>query len=216
MRIAFIDLETTGLPKQAKFDEYPHYTQLKSYDNARIVQLALLVYDIDEKTQEGTLVSEHVYVVKPDGFEIRNAHIHRISDAMAKFAGIPFADVVSKILADMATCDVLIAHNILFDRNVLLSELHRYKLNDLIYKINSMKYFCTSKGCTNITKIRYNMLEFKQPRLGELYKFLFKKEMVDAHDALVDTKALVECFMEMLKRKMIVKFNGEYCAACDL
>ncbi len=87
---------------------------------------------------------------------------------------------------------------------------------DLIYKINGMKYFCTSKGCKNITKIRYSASEFKQPKLSELYKFLFKKEMVDAHDALVDTKALVECFMELRKRRFVVYFNDEFRASCDL
>lgn len=237
MRIAFLDLETTGLPKQPKFDEYHPYTQLKYYDGARIVQVALIIYDVpdnpsshptdtdeknvdsknvDSKNVDYKLVAEHTYVVKPDGFEIRNSHIHRISNAMALFAGIEFKEVINKIWDVLKTCDVLIAHNILFDRNVLLSELHRYGLNEQIYKINAMKYFCTSKGCTNITRIRYNLLEFKQPRLSELYKFLFKKDLQDAHDALVDTKALVDCFMELRKRKLIVCYKGEYCAACDL
>lgn len=225
MRIAFLDLETTGLPKQLKFNEYHPYTQLKYYDGARIVQIALIIYDVpdstnqssvDEKEVDSKLVADHTYVVKPDGFEIRNSHIHRISHAMALFAGIEFKEVINKIWDDLKVCDVLIAHNIIFDRNVLLSELHRYGLNEPIYKINTMKYFCTSKGCTNITRIRRNLLEFKQPRLSELYKFLFKKDLQDAHDALIDTRALVDCFMELRKRKLIVCYMGEYCAVCDL
>lgn len=234
MRIAFLDLETTGLPKQPKFDVYHSYTQLKYYENARIVQIALLIYDVPDSTSPShveedekrigskkenvdcKLVAEHTYVVKPDGFEIRNSHIHRIDTATALFAGIEFKEVINKIWDDLKACDVLIAHNILFDKNVLLSELHRYGFNEQIYKINAMKYFCTSKGCTNITRIRYNLLEFKQPKLSELYKFLFKKELQDAHDALVDTKALVDCFMELRKRRLIVCYKGEYCAACDL
>lgn len=231
MRIAFLDLETTGLPKQLKFDVYYPYTQLEYYDDARIVQLALIIYDVpdnlisssttveekrDPKSVDYKLVVEHTYIVKPDGFEIRNSHIHRISNAMALFAGIEFKEVINKIWDNLKTCDVLIAHNIIFDRNVLLSELHRYGLNEQIYKINAMKYFCTSKGCTNITRIKYNLLEFKQPKLAELYKFLFKKDLQDAHDALVDTKALVDCFMELRKRKLIACYKGEYCAVCDL
>ncbi len=217
MRIAFIDLETTGLPKQPRFDEYYSYTQLKFYDNARIVQIAVVIYDIDETTNtERKRVTEHTYIIKPDGFEIRNSHIHRISHAMALFAGVPFKEVMEKIMPDLFACDVFIAHNILFDRNVLLSELHRYNMINIIYKINSMKYFCTSKGCKNITKIRYNASEFKQPKLSELYKFLFKKEMLDAHDALVDTNVLIECFMELRKRRLVVYFNGEFHASCDL
>lgn len=215
MRLAFLDLETTGLPKQPKYDVYHHYTQLKYYDGARIVQLALLIYDMVESA-EFKLVAEHTYVVKPNGFQIRNSNIHHITNEMALFAGVDFKDVVQKIWNDLKLCDVLIAHNILFDRNVLLSELHRHGLNEPIYKINSMKYFCTSKGCINITRIKYNSSEFKFPNLTELYKFLFKKSIIGAHDALVDTKATAECFIELMKRKLIVYYNGEFRSSNNL
>ena len=97
----------------------------------------------------------------------------------------------------------MIAHNVLFDKNVLLSELYRYKLNKVINKILSMSVFCTSKGCANITRIKYRANIFKHPKLCELYEFLFKKEIVPAHDALVDTEVLAECFLELLKRDLI-------------
>lgn len=211
MRIAFIDLETTGLPKQISYNNYYSYTQTKHYDSARIVQIAVQIYELDEKTTAAAReVSSNTYIIKPDGFEIRNSHIHRISNAMAELAGIPFKDVMQLLTPELMLCDVLIAHNILFDRNVLLSELYRYDIIDLVYKINSMKYFCTSLGCRKITKIRFNASEFKQPKLCELYKFLFKKEMVDAHDALADTKALVECFMELRRLKLVVYQNDGF------
>lgn len=203
MRLAFIDLETSGLPKTISFDEYHDYRHLQHYENARIVQIALLVYDLDERALTLTHVNTHVYVIKPDQFEIRNSHIHRISNAMADFAGITMIDMAKQISNDLLSSDVLIAHNILFDRNVLLSELHRYKIDPLIYKINSMKYFCTSKGCSHITKIRYNAHKYKQPKLSELYKFVFDEELQDAHDALVDTQALVKCFGRLIKDKKI-------------
>lgn len=228
MRVAFLDLETTGLPYQPKFDVYHPYTELMHYENARIVQLALLVYDIPDSLAPASASSsiaaspdykfkaEHTYVIKPDKFEIRNSHIHKISNAMALFAGIEFTEVISKIWDDLKTCDVLVAHNILFDKNILLSELHRYGLAEPIHKINSMKSFCTSKGCANITRLRYNSNKFKQPKLSELYRFLFEKDMADAHDALVDTKALVQCFMELRKRRLIVSCDNGFSAARDL
>jgi len=211
MRIGFIDLETTGLPQQPSYDVYYPYTQLKRYTNARIIQIALIVYDVDEKN-ETKLVSEHDYVVKPDGFEIKNSHIHGIKQSEAEFVGINFIDAVNKLSKDLESCDTLVAHNILFDRNVFLSELYRYGQNDLIYKINSMNYFCTSKGCTEVTKIRFNAREYKQPKLKELYKFLFKEEPVGLHNALHDTRAMIKCFFEMLKRGILKKQDGEFYA----
>ena len=207
MRIAFIDLETTGLPKHPSFNVYYPYTQLKSYDSSRIVQMSLLIYDVVGEVF--TLVADHTYIIKPDGFIINNAHIHRISNTIATLAGIPFVDVIANIKNDLLQCDTLIAHNILFDKNILLSELHRYNQQEVIYAINRMHHFCTSKGCTNITKIRYNAREFKQPKLSELYKFVFKRDLLNAHDASVDTKALAACFIELYKKKLIVRVDGK-------
>jgi hypothetical protein len=39
----------------------------------------------------------------------------------------------------------------------------------------------------------------KSPRLGELYQYLFKKPMEDAHSAKGDTKATLECYYKMVK-----------------
>ena len=210
MRIAFIDLETTGLPKHPSFNVYYPYTQLKFYDSSRIVQMSVLIYEIFNG--EFKLVADHTYIIKPDGFVINNAHIHRITNTIANLAGIPFTDVINNISADLCTCNVLIAHNILFDRTILLSELHRYGLNQVIYAINAMGQFCTSVGCTNITRLKYNATKFKQPKLSELYKFVFKKELAGAHDASVDTKALADCFIELYKKKLIVYQNGSFMA----
>lgn len=43
--------------------------------------------------------------------------------------------------------------------------------------------------------------EFKAPKLGELYTFLFGDELVGAHDAMVDVQACMACFFEMKARK---------------
>lgn len=216
VRIAFLDLETTGLPKTISFNEYYSYTQTRHYDRSRIVQIGMVI--VDYENDESKVVAEHDYIIRPNGFQIANSHIHGITQAIAEEKGIGFIPAMDKIQNDLIGCDVLIAHNIIFDKNVLLSELHRYGLSELVYKVNMMKEFCTSKGCTDVTKIRYNMLEFKQPKLIELYKFLFKKEPANLHNAINDVKAMVECFNELLKRKILmmdkkgnVEMNPELC-----
>ena len=45
---------------------------------------------------------------------------------------------------------------------------------------------------------------YKWPKLTELYRFLFDKEVENAHDALGDITATMECFVELHRRKKIV------------
>lgn len=212
IKIAFIDLETTGLPKTINFDEYHSYDKLKYYDRSRIVQIAVIICEYKLKDFSKKIIAEHNYIIKPDGFSIGNSHIHGITEEKATQNGIVFVDAINNVMKDIINCDVLVAHNILFDKNILLSELFRYKLNEYIYKINSMKIFCTSKECTGITKIRYNFLEYKQPKLSELYEYLFGKKAVNLHNALNDTKILLDCFDALLVKKLInISPDGKIC-----
>jgi hypothetical protein len=41
---------------------------------------------------------------------------------------------------------------------------------------------------------------FKPPRLNELYRFVFERDMTGAHDAGNDVRAMVECFYELRRR----------------
>lgn len=200
IRVMFIDLETTGLPKQPSYDYYYDPKQTNHYDTSRIVQLCVITYDIDQKDPENSVKkSEHNYIIRPDGFVIQNAEIHGIDHNLASFAGITLADAMRNIKDDIAECKLLVAHNLGFDKNVLLSELYRTNLAEYVPYIISMSEFCTSKGCSNLTKIPFNKFKYKQPKLSELYQFLFKKTANGLHDALVDTRYMVECFFELIK-----------------
>lgn len=207
MKILFIDLETTGLPKQPTYDVYFSYKLLEKYATSRIVQIAALVYDVntpDEKTAEFKLLAEHNYIIKPNGFRIVNEHIHHIDHSMAEFSGITMKDCLDMMIADIADCKILIAHNVGFDRSVLLSELFRCGLHEYVDVILAMRPFCTSRGCANITRIPFNARKFKQPKLIELYRFLFRKNPdVELHDALADTRVMVDCFIELVNRGLI-------------
>ena len=200
IKVMFLDLETTGLPKQPSYDYYYDPRQKEYYDTSRVVQIAVITYEIDiDGKSPPVKKSEHSYIIKPEGFIIQNAEIHHIDHNLASFAGITLAEVMKNIKPDIQGCKLLVAHNLGFDKNVLLSELYRMNLSEYVPIINSMSEFCTSRGCTNLTKISYSKDKFKQPRLGELYKFLFKKEATGLHDALQDTRVMVECFLELIR-----------------
>lgn len=203
MRIAFFDLETTGIPIQPGYNKFYSYDQLKYYDNARIVQIALITYDFDEKEQTFKKIAEYDYIIKPDGFKISNADIHNIPHSMAVFAGLDFVEVMTIIIPALAECDLLVAHNSKFDRNVLLSELYRYQLHSSIDIVSSMADFCTCDNSVNITKLPFNYKKYKHPKLNELHKYLFGVDAKDLHNALNDTRVTVKCFIELYSRGLI-------------
>jgi DNA polymerase III epsilon subunit-like protein len=156
-----------------------------------------------KNTNKFKLIAEYDYIIKPDKFEIKNPDIHGITQQMAEFAGVEFKQVIADIKKEFATGDLLIAHNIIFDKNVLLSEMYRYKLFEECKLFKAISTFCTSKQCANLTKIRFNAREYKQPKLSELYEFLFKEKAKNLHNALYDTRAMVRIFMELLRVKFI-------------
>lgn len=193
MSILFLDLETTGLPDQIGYNQYYSYTKLEKYNSSRIVQLALLVY------ANGKLRKIHNYIVKPDDFKIHNAVMHHIDQKTADRVGIAFEDISAYIRKDLIGASLLVAHNVQFDKNVLLSELFRHGLHSDIKLLEAIPTFCTSTECTNITKIKM-INGYKQPKLSELYYFLFGEHATGLHDALQDTKIMMKCFFALIDK----------------
>jgi DNA polymerase III epsilon subunit-like protein len=155
MKILFIDLETTGKPVKNGYNSYYPYKDLKKYDNSRIIQIAMLLYEkttVDEK-EEYVLIKEYDYIIKPDNFTITNHHIHGIDQDTANLVGLEFKDVIKKI-SPYLEADYFVAHNVNFDKNVLLSELYRYKEYDDIKKIQAQKIYCT---CENTKQFLYRL-----------------------------------------------------------
>jgi len=93
-----------------------------------------------------------------------------------------------------------------FDANILLSELYRYGLYAIVEDFSNIPQFCTSLNTAPIIKLKFNKKQYKEPKLKELYKWLFKVDLNndDLHNALADTRFLSECFFELLKRNFFV------------
>ena len=154
---------------------------------SRIVQLGYIV--LDSKNNE---IKEYCSIVFPKEFKIENDHIHGITHNKAIKEGKPLINVIETFFRDVKECDTLIAHNIKFDFNVLLSELHRLKLNDFIQEFLNKKLYCTMIE----SKKKYNMIKY--PKLVQLFSFLHKgKTWNQIHDALDDCKCCMKCYVLM-------------------
>ena len=67
-KIVFLDIETTGRPekKPGCWNRYYHPKDIEKYENSRVVQIAILVYENGEEKKV------HNYIRKPENFLIKN------------------------------------------------------------------------------------------------------------------------------------------------
>lgn len=144
---------------------------------------------------------EEILEISEGAFEI---HGITIDDCFEK--GNYIHDILCMLQGMIMFADVVICHNVNFDKNVLLSEALRLDL-DLRLKKNAI-FWCSMLNTVEIAKIpsvgkaRYYS-EFKWPKLEELYLFLLGNNMNEihkAHDAMGDVNATVDCVLELLRR----------------
>jgi len=182
-----LDTETSGLPTGIHQGRFPHYTQLKHYDTARIVSISWIVSKGDRVIQQA------YYVIKPEDFIIgeESIAIHGITNEKAHAEGKPFAKVMEEFQPWLESAMNIVAHNIAFDSNVILSEFHRHDRKDLVDLMKSKKFICTMK------KGKQYMNFHKKPKLSELYEFLYNEPIQNAHNAQADTYYCFKCFVKM-------------------
>ena len=191
------DTETTGIPIKLN-DQDTDYKLTDYYNEARMIQIAWCVTDVKD-----TIVKKENHFIKPkdkDGklIKIMNSHIHGITDDICEIKGIDIKDILPKLLQDLKGIRLIIGHNVIFDLNILKSELCRIKdetlVNDcqkIISELNRIENFDTMRMASIIYKF------YKWPKLTELHKFLIGSEFDGAHDAMNDVIAAQRCFLKM-------------------
>lgn len=206
--ILFIDLETTGLVKNAQGfelppeEKYPNYTENEHYNQSRIVQIGY-VYCKNFHFEDISVDNISSIIIKPNGFTIpiEASNIHGITTETANKEGTKSFDVFKHQLTPiLKECDFIIGYNIFFDVNVLLNELYRSKFPITINKIN--KLIDTQHVlCTAILSKEYIIKKFRQsyfkkphsiPSQKVVYKTLFNNDIQNAHNAKYDILATIQ------------------------
>jgi DNA polymerase III subunit epsilon len=188
------DTETTGLP--TSYD-----APASDVENwPRVVQLAWEAFDF-----RGRRTGRRCFVIRPDGFKIprKAERIHGISTDRAKRTGIPIAEALDEFDEALLTASVLVAHNFSFDSSVLGAEFHRLGVRpDFRRKIR----VCTMKDTTEYCALpgRYGS---RWPKLPELHRRLFRKNVRETHDAAADVAICSKCFFG-LKRLGLIRIKG--------
>lgn len=194
------DTETTGLPgKKASFrdDDYPH-----------LVQIAWIV--VNELT--GKIVDEVQYIIKPDGWTIPKEaeEVHRISTRRAKTEGKPLITVLNSFNVSLQKVNKIVAHNEAFDRGILQSSFYRAKMATTYSKKviqctmqSTYKWVNAPHTKENLEKWPFLKNKIKWCNMQELHTKLFSEGFEEAHDALVDVKALAKCYLELKRLKRL-------------
>jgi DNA polymerase III alpha subunit (gram-positive type) len=181
MIVLAFDTETTGLIesrlKQQKFQ--PH-----------VIQFCGILVDLDT----GKTIESFDTFIRPPSPELINEHITkvtRISWEMVQNHG-SFKDHAKKIRNFIENSPAVAAHNLIFDMDVLNVEFARLDQEEVKWPTRQI---CTIEASSHINGYRL--------KLGDLHKELFGEEFIDAHDARVDTEALVRCLVELKNRDWI-------------
>ena len=153
--VLFFDTETTGLPLCSS-------ASVRMAGNwPDVVQLAYTTSDSDE------IVCEYLAPTQPlsDG----SVRVHGITREFLAQHGSNPREVYERFLKTCARCGTLAAHNLSFDLNVVLAQLHRLGIPS--GNLPHMRAFCTMRAACNLVKAKPRLLHgkmmYKYPRLEE-------------------------------------------------
>jgi DNA polymerase III subunit epsilon len=206
MKILVFDTETTGLiPKKT--------TSLADWP--RIVQLSCLFINLDKLDE----MYVDNYIIKQEGLiPIETSNIHGITNEIAEEKGINIRDVLLRFVYFLDEADVIVAHNLIFDKKIIEKELERMNYPNYF---NIKKYIIydtmkEGKSICNIVKMTKRGHGYiKWPKLTELYDYLFKPksdcvEYTNAHNAIFDVLMTLRCYLKMNDVKTKIDFDKLY------
>jgi len=219
MKILIFDTETTGLSitrelSYAVLDKWPY-----------IVQFSYLIYD--NETNKVIKIRDHILKL-PHSLKMseENIKIHKITNEMSQKKGIDFEKIIEEVIKDFQYVDLIVAHNLEFDLNLLKVEMMRKimksqllvdsltvpmktrstsknkKMFDsfLTLLITNKNYVCTMQESVDLCNIKKtnSMGEYlKFPKLCELHQTLFQTEAKNLHNSLNDILICFRCFYKL-------------------
>lgn len=192
MNILFFDTETTG-----KYDfKLPPDHPSQPY----LVQLGAILTDDNGKERAGINV-----LIKPDGWTISQevVAIHGITEEIAYSCGVNIKTAAFLFNNLCYQADLLVAHNLDFDKNIMTSVFMR---NQMGHRMSKMNKYCTMRSATPVLKIPRQQGQstsshaYKWPTLSECVRFFFNEEHAGAHDAMNDVVACARVYQELRDR----------------
>jgi len=186
----------------------------------RIIQFSYIL--LNRKTNETKIVNKIIQLDEKAFLSPISEAIHNISMKMSRetdkngyFINPTIEHVLCEFMEDFNKANIIVAHNLRFDRNIILAELCRLRTKNPIYEeyikdfYHNKKEFCTCDFGTDICKIvavsKVGKMYYKMPKLKDLYKHLFDIDIDETilHNAFVDVVVCLGCFYKIRYNKNI-------------
>lgn len=203
MRILCFDTETTGITPRCQ----PSFSNINDWPY--IVQLGFILYD----TEANKLLVNHDFIVDVNehGVKIPDSatKIHGITNIMCKEKGLPIHNVLNCFLYCLNQCDMIVAHNMDFDWDMINAEILRQLImnntkleRNLIQNTPKVIKYCTMKNTVELCSIEETNKHsgekyYKYPKQEELHNYLFGSKPNNLHNAFNDVLVCIRCFYKL-------------------
>jgi|LauGreDrversion4_2_1035121.scaffolds.fasta_scaffold40252_2 DNA polymerase-3 subunit epsilon len=233
-KILVVDTETTALPekKYMSFDKQREHerkmlsiSELKKDDNLwslelekypSIIQLAYILYDTDNPSNS-KIFNKVIDIPESINISPESQKIHGISKEkiglMDLFKKASIEDSLNEFMDDFNEADIVVGHNVDFDRRMIVAELLRLSKEKNMPHIKEImkdeNFECTQEITTPIcnlkvkfqyvdpeTKIPKYIYKIKSAKLIEAYEhyFGYKPAGEHMHDALIDVAVCLRVY----------------------
>jgi DNA polymerase-3 subunit epsilon len=199
MRVLVFDTETTGLPPKNtptnRTDSWPY-----------IVQLSWVIYNDETKhveEEKDYIISLGTHIpISPE-----STSIHGITGELSRARGVSIDVALFDFKMAANRCGRMVAHNIEFDKNMLIVEFYRARIFNSVFPPSE---YCTMKNGTSLCKLvkvwNDGKTSLKFPKLVELYHELFGADAPapeGLHNAKVDVDVCLKCYVKMTSEAVI-------------
>jgi DNA polymerase III epsilon subunit-like protein len=190
-KVCIFDTETSGLLKKYdSLDQSPY-----------ILQFSYLIYDIAKRK----ILKVFNTYIRVDPSIIITEEITKLNGCTRELcdAGMPILDALVEFCTDLETCNILVAHNITFDMDMIRLECRRHETElDAVcpnYETCLTKpNLCTMRASTNICRLPGKTgKSYKWPTLLELHLHLFETKPENLHNSLVDILVCLRCYLKI-------------------
>lgn len=198
-RILIADCETTGLPVSydAPFQDVNNWP--------RITQLAWELC-----WSNGDTIKKSCELVIPDGWKFPTSDFHianGFNEANNLMLGKPMAELLYDLAIAMNTADVMVCHNLQYDKPIIECEMFRYNVLPLAVAREhpfglreegvKLRKECTKLMSTPILKIPGYRGDYKWPTLAEAYQYMYGESFDKGHHAGNDVEATKQIYLWM-------------------
>jgi DNA polymerase III epsilon subunit-like protein len=184
-----------------------------------IIQLAYILYDTDHPATKTKIFNKYIDIEDDVIISEESLAIHHISkekiQKMESKDRAKIQDALTEFLEDVKDADVVVGHNVAFDRRMIVAEILRLKKDsdpeiideNILTMMKDKKFKCTQEITKPLCKLKIKnskeCQQYKTPKLIESYEYFFgcipKLDML--HDALIDTIITLRVYCISLKKK---------------